>query len=349
MIHALLSLAVVLGAPSAVHSQPSPPAPVPAGSTEPADALFRKGNALYKQQKYAEAKDAFEQAFRLKKAHDIAANLAYTEMKLNLFRDAAEHLARAVRIWPPTGKDDKRQYAVERLALVKKEVATLSVQVSVPKAEVLVDGKSVGFAPIEEEVFVEPGERTIEARLAGYEEARQTIQAEKGAPQTVVLTLTASAPVPATTATSSVAPPPMASGAPTAPPPISVEPPRGPNRAVLIAGGATAGAALVAGVVFTVLASNKTDVAKEQHDELVKESGPKACAQTSGACQDLEGVLRDRMIFRNSAFWSFIGAGTLGVATGIYALATRRTPKVGVHATPVVTAQGAAVIVSGAW
>src|SRR5262249_47545609 len=150
-----------------------------------------------KEQRWAEARDLYDKAWRLKKTHDIAANLAYVELKLGRFRDAAEHLAFAVKSWPPTGKADKRAYAVADLQNAKREVGTLTIHVTVPRTDVLVDGKLVGQAPIDDDVFVEPGSHTVEAKHAGYSDAKQIVQAAKGSAQTVTLTMVETpAPVP---------------------------------------------------------------------------------------------------------------------------------------------------------
>lgn len=80
---------------------------------------------------------------------------------------------------------------------------------NVPGAVVLLDGLEKALAPIEHEMFVEPGTRTIEAKRVGYADAKQVVEAAKGSAQVVTLTLVASAAVvPSTAATSS------ASGAP---------------------------------------------------------------------------------------------------------------------------------------
>src|SRR5580692_6113300 len=93
----------------------------PAGQ-DAADVRYREGNAAYKQKRYAEAKAAFEDAFRLKHTHDIAANLGFAEIKLELWRDAATHLAFALRNWAPTGKAASRESTVEFLAIAKEKV-----------------------------------------------------------------------------------------------------------------------------------------------------------------------------------------------------------------------------------
>jgi hypothetical protein len=132
-------------------------------------------------------------------------------------------------------------------------------------------------------------------------------------------------------------------------PPVPLPGATGPRTEVLIAGGATAGAALIAGVVFTVLANQRTSEAEEKNGELIKAMRPTTCAQPTDACREVGGLIHDRVVFTNVAGVSFIGAGALAVATGIYAFAAKRAPKAGVYATPVVTGQSAAVIVTGVW
>jgi hypothetical protein len=358
MISVLLSFSVVLGAPCAVYSQPAP-APAPAGSTDQADTLFRQGNALYKQQKYAEAKAAFEQAFHLKKAHDIAANLAYAEMKLNLFRDAAEHLSLAVRIWPPTGKDDKRQYAVERLDLVKKEVAMVTVQVNVPRAEVFVDGKSVGVAPLEGEVFVEAGARTIEAKAAGYADAKQVIEAAKGSAQTVTLALAPSTPVASVTAASSAAAAPTASGsaAPAKGPPDGQRPPIGPSgpSVPLIVGGAALGAGAIAtGIGLGIAAQGKGKDADAILEQVHASGTPCTNPPLAGRCEDLHSARRQHDGFYKAFVGLVVSGAVVGAATVGYALwprpkavAAKQKQSTSVRVVPMVGPAAGGALVSG--
>jgi tetratricopeptide (TPR) repeat protein len=342
-LSAVVSLALVLGAASGAHAQPAP-VPGPAESQDQADSLFRQGNALYKERQYADAKVAFERAFRMKRTHDIAANLAYTEMKLGLFRDAAEHLSVAVKVWPPTGKDDKRQYAVERLAAAKKEVATLNLQVNVQRAEVFVDGKSIGLWPLEDEVFVEPGARVIEAKLSGYANAKQAVEAAKGAAQTVTLKLAAIA---------GAAPTDGSGSGPPLPPPGGGRDSGGVNKTILVVGVVTAGVVLGVGIVLAAASASKTADARDQMDKLRQLGDPDPCQSRPGDCDAIEATLRahDRLI--DGAVASFIGAGALAAATAAYGLLPRSlsSPKkaVQVRVLPAVTALQGGVIVQGVW
>jgi hypothetical protein len=119
---------------------------------------------------------------------------------------------------------------------------------------------------------------------------------------------------------------------------------------MLIGGAATAGAAAVAGVVFTVLAVAKGDEAESQRDALVRENGPGACTRASApaACSDLRDADDAHIRAANGAILSFAAAGAIGAGTAIYWLATRPSAsQQGVRAMPVVGASGFGVSVSG--
>ena len=58
----------------------------------------------------------------------------------------------------------------------------------------------------------------------------------------------------------------------------------------------------------------------------------------------------DQATFGNVATWSFIGAGVLGAATVIYAVAAPKAEKApDVRVVPVVTQQSAGLAVGGRW
>jgi hypothetical protein len=343
----LLVLSFCLCAPCPLaHAQPAPAQ----DAGQSADQLFDKGRALYQSGKLQAAHDALAAAWALKNSYDIAANLATTELELGLARDAAEHFAYCIRTFPSTGSK-KNLAAVKRsLEEARTKVGALEIKVSVDGAEVVVDGKSVGHAPFKEEVFVEPGARTVEAKLAGYEPAKKDVQLSKGGAAQVSLVLVAAkptSPAPGRAAEPSLSDP--GKGSEQNPPPAGAG---GPNRTVLIAGGAAAGAALVAGVVFTIVANGKASAAEALKKPIEEQYGPTACATSPPAsgCEALHQAREPQYTFSNLALWSFVGAGVLGAGTAVYALvAPRGAPKTAVRITPVAGAQGGAVLVSGAW
>lgn len=271
-----------------------------------ADVYFRQGNILYKAQSFAEAREAFASAWKLKKAHDIAANLAYTEMRLGRFREAAEHLAFAVKTWPPTGKADKRDYAIERFETAKREVGTLTVHVSETKADILVDGQFAGTSPLDTDIFVDPGSHTVEAKLIYFADAKQAVNVAKGSPATVNLMLApALRPSPAPSSPTVVVAPPA-----TLPSPSSRVSP-----ALFVVGGSLAALGLAIGGGLTLVANGKGADAKTLRADLGSRSACAGSTVDTPSCTALKGDLASKDSFTKAAFASFIVGGAFALAT----------------------------------
>ena len=156
-------------------------------ATDRARALHIEGARLFEAGKYDQAYVAFVAAWALKKHPQIAANLADCEMKLGKYRDAAEHFAFVVRDPSNEAKPDLKRTAQQRLTEAQAKVGTLTLSGSPTGAEVLLDGKAVGTAPLDGPIFVEPGHHTIEALRAGAAGARATVDVGAGEARDVVL------------------------------------------------------------------------------------------------------------------------------------------------------------------
>ena len=353
----LLVLVASLGAAPAV-AQPAPQATGAAAvdDVRKADELFHEANRLVKAKQWAEAEVKFQAAWALNPTYDVALNLGQTQYRLGKSRDAAEHLAFAVRNWPLVGKREPREVAEQRVNELRQVLTVLTIRVNEPGATILVDGRMVGRAPLDLEVFVDPGSRTIEAKLAGHEDAKQIVTASKGAALAVMLKLTvpgavaSAAPTVAPTASASAVLPPVPSGSTTPIVPVGAG---GPSKPVLITGGVVTGLAVVAGVVFTVLANGKATDAQTQLSSLVQSNGSAACTgtQVPTGCSELHNMDHAKDTFANAALWSFVGGGAVGAATLIFAIAAAPAgpPKAGVRVAPIVTAQGGGVMVGGSW
>jgi hypothetical protein len=251
----LVSALFITGSSAA---QPKPGAATPTGVEALAGELFDKGNVFYKQSRWAEAEVQFQKAWDVRRGFDIAANLGDCELQIGQVREAAEHLAYAIREFPLSGKTALRERLQKRFAEAREQVGILKVSADAEGAELVIDGLVVGRSPLSSEVFVDPGVHAVEARLTGYEEARASLEVPKGSSKEVRLVLEKKIAPP---------PPPLPSstiGAPIAPPP-----PGGPSKPILISGGATAGVGVVAGVIFTVLANGKAKSARDATQSLV--------------------------------------------------------------------------------
>jgi hypothetical protein len=315
-----LALAAATAASSPAHAGPPeqlPSAGLGATSSDQADVLFRKGNDLYKQEKYGDAEAAYRAAWDLKKTHDIASNLGHTCMKIGKYRDAAELYDFALRHHPPTVTDaeKKREFVQRGLADAAKHVGTLRLRVEPAGAEVSVDGKVVGTAPLEADVFVDAGHHTVSAK-AGSKTAKQEVDATRGSVQELALACVEGGAKPAPT---------PAAGA--TPPKATTEPAKaasgddGPSVGLIVAGSALAVAGLAAGGVFTGLANGKSsDMASLRSDLGGNTSACAGVASVGAKCNELSDARDGAKMFTNVAVATFVVGGVAAAATLTYAL-----------------------------
>lgn len=342
-------------APGKARGQPAPAkvstSEIDAEVTGEARVLFVDGVKALSASRWAKAYAKFLAAWRIKPHYQIASNLGASERELGKYRDAAEHL-NFYLMDPKTkekGKEDARRHAQQLLDDVLTKIGRVTLLELPAGAEVKLDGVAVGRAPLPGPLFVEAGSHVIDARLDEYTPKTHPVQVNAGEALEVKLQMEKVAPPPPPL------PLPIATAAPTAttPNPITPPPDRRPNRAILIAGGSTAGAALVAGVVFAALAKGKAGSAADKRTAIVKAGGSAACGSPSSSCQDLHDLMQTQATFGNVAAWSFIGAGALGAGTVIYALVAPRAAKAAdvpvVPVVPVVTPKSAGLAVGGRW
>jgi hypothetical protein len=304
------------------------------------DRLYQQGLMANRAGKLVEAEQAYRSALALRKSHDIAANLGLVELKLGKHRDAAEHLAFALRHSPPSDGESIRTKIRQRLDEAMASVGTLRVKAGVPGAEIVIDGTVVGTEPLEGEVFVEPGAHTIEARLVGYKGAPQAVTVAKGQSVDVALTLVKSA---STVEGSGTA------GGPGGGKPVVVD---GPNKGLIIAGIASSVAAAGAGIGFAVVSNGKGSTADERLETLRQQAGnrsPCRAVQTM-ACEEVRGLIVDRDLFGNLAAWSFLISGAVGAGTAIYLLTAAEPGATrSITVAPAVTYDAAGLMLTGAW
>jgi hypothetical protein len=319
--------------------------------------LHREGRALYKKKQYAEARAALLAAWDLKQHYSLAGALADCEMKLLLYRDAAEHFAFYLR---EVGREKPPPESARKLyEQARAQVGTLDVTVSAPDAIVMVDGVIAGLSPLEDPVFVKPGRRVLEARR-GHEIAVATVEAAAGTRFTMQLDLkpefAPAAPVAAASEDLSAGAPSQVPG-PGDTPNGGADVPEVPGEAThpypyLVAGGVLAtAAALGAGVTFTVLAVNDgtaadTELAQQKQDGVRCSSPPQV-----GTCDALLSLRKQQETFANVALTTFIAGGVLGAATAAYVFWPRSEaqPATALRVAPVVMPGGGGLWIGGAF
>jgi hypothetical protein len=140
-------------------------APQAGGSSARLEALFRRGVEAMKEERWQAAHAALLAAWKLERHFQIAANLGLAELRLGKHRDAAEHLAFVLREAPDEIKPSQREHVRRSLEEARQRVAALRIAVNRDGAQIFVEGAPVGTSPLIHEIYVEPGARTVEARL----------------------------------------------------------------------------------------------------------------------------------------------------------------------------------------
>jgi len=303
-----LSFALVLAAaslPARGRAQPPAATSIEVASAR-ADELAHQGNDLALKHNWTDAEKLFRQAWTLKQSYDIGGNLGIAELALSKYADAAEHLAFALKRFPANGKTGHRELLHEKLEQAKEHVGALAIKVSAPGAEVFVDGKRLGLAPLADLVFVEPGARTIEARLQGYETATETVTVMKGGSSDLALTL-------------------RATEGPRGLPSES----HGPRLGIVVAGGVVTGVALAAGIGLLAAAGGKGASGSELHDTIAQAGH--SCVIGAGnydaRCVELGSITSSGDTFHSVGVGLLAGAGAVAVGTAVYFLWPRSSTK----------------------
>lgn len=177
MNHAAVVLAVlVVAAPS--FAKPAavkkPAAPAPAAAEEEAAKLkarevFSRAQKLYKQARYAEAIEKFEEAWLLRPHPVIRYNIGKCHEQLNETSKALAAYREYLRLDPEAKDRDTVSDAIANLERRLKErgVQQLTVFADPPQAQVEVDGKALGAAPATVELTA--GNHKVVVRAEGYE------------------------------------------------------------------------------------------------------------------------------------------------------------------------------------
>lgn len=208
----IITLAGALGATTATAQVPAskPAAPRPRLVQAPTEAMTQKARTLYadglrayEQAHFADAHAAFLAAWALEKHYTIACNLGDVETRLSSYRDAANHLRTCAEGMANDPKKTAAEKADARALFgeARKKVLSVRVRANVP-VEIRADGETTSG----DEIYLEPGKHTIEARADGYALARADVDGAAGEARDVALELkSVAATATATTTTTATA------------------------------------------------------------------------------------------------------------------------------------------------
>jgi hypothetical protein len=327
---ALRTLAI--GAVFAATVGSAPAARAQAGDKALAEELFRQGQTLMREKRYAEACPKLAESQRMDPSTGTLLNLGTCHEQEGKLASAWSEFNDALQLAQRDDRQDRVAFAQEHIAAIEPRLSRLKLELSPigdpPGLEVRLDGKVVGRPAFGVAMPVDPGPHEIGASAPGKRPWQTTVVAAQGpASQAVVIPALTDAPA---GATAGAAP---ASGAKSDRPP----PDGKTQRIVAYALGGVGVVGLALGSVFGMQAISKND-----------ESNQKGC--TDNQCSpDAAEIRRDAQAAGTASTVAF-AIGGAALAGGVVLFLT--APKA---RTPAATARigtvpgGASLEVGAAW
>jgi hypothetical protein len=280
-----------------------------------AQALLKEGAQHYQQGAFADALEKFEQAYAVFPSPKLLFNIGQASRELGRPVDAInafeKFLAQAPDAAPELLTEARR--SVEELA---PKIGKLLIDCTLAGAEITVDGRQVGWAPLVDMIRLAPGNHQVTAIHPSATPAIQNVIVNAGSVETVVMrpqpisvaapVSPAPAPAPASTSAPATAPPP-AVDLQTAWPPAQAAADNGwwlGRKWTWVAAGSTvvfAGGATIAGLMM-----------QSKFDDLRNSCGRLSTSTTGCSPSDVDAVtLRKNMA---NVFWGLTAVAA--VATG---------------------------------
>jgi PEGA domain len=324
---ALIVAALVHAAPSRAQTPTGIPAPPDEALSETARELFAKGVKAAQQQRWDQCRAAFLAAYGVKPHPQIAGNLSACEVKLGMYRDAAEHVSIFLRAQRPDAPPERRTAADAVLKEASAKIAITRLDVAPDGAEVLLDGRQLGDASLTLPLFLEPGAHVIEVRQEGYVTAKRPLDAMAGTSTEIKIALL---PV--------AAPPPVPGGHTT-----TARRSAGPG--IILGAVAVAGVATGVGLYAVSVGdrSNADTLTKTILD--AKHSCVPGAANLDPLCAQAHSAAATSDALHNAGVGTLIGAGAVAVAAGAYFV----WPASRVSVVPVAEKSGAGLWLSGSF
>ncbi|WP_437932536.1 PEGA domain-containing protein [Sorangium sp. So ce291] len=321
----------------------------------------RRGQRARDAGRWTEAHDAYKAALDAAEAGpstaleraELAGELGLCELALRRYREAAEHLTRALQRRGALSTRLRQRFEVGRVKATFC-ITTLVIAVDPPDAEVVIDGQPVGAPRPSYTLFFEPGQHMVRARAPGREEAFHSFSAMAGAEYTISMQLPRAA-----VSSPGEAPPatPKALSSSTA---TQAQPP-GPWASwpgtLRIAGIGLTAATASLGAVFMVRASGSHGDLQERNRRLDAEGVARwACREPPrpAACAELTRLRRERDLFAGLGTALVITGGVVGAATVASFLIDFGSLRAGptearVTLSPTVTPAALGLVAHGAW
>lgn len=139
----------------------------PACAQDEARSQFRRGAELFEAEDYDAALAAFRASYELREVPVVMFNIAQTLRLLGRYADAIAAYESYLQNEPRLNRR-RRAAVLEEIAELEDLIGRVQVQVNVRGAEVRVDSRLIGRAPLREPLRLSVGAHTVEVRHEGY-------------------------------------------------------------------------------------------------------------------------------------------------------------------------------------
>lgn len=267
-------------------------APSPGQAKGKAQALLNEGTALYQRGSYAQALEKFHSAYAAYPSPKLWFNIGKANRELGNQVEALEAFERYLSEVPGASSSTEKE-AVAALDDLKRKLGQLRIDCDLAGAEISIDGKFIGRAPLSGPTWVTAGRRDITAIHPTRKPSIRQVEVVPGELRSVTM-LFAAEPTPAP-------PPPVAVADVQAREPKPVDATSGGRRWTWVAAGAA--------VVFAGGAATLGLLNQSKYDDLNKTCG--SASETRPGCEegDIDG-LRARQLTA-SVLWGVAGAAAL--------------------------------------
>lgn len=161
------------------------PSPEPA----PAREHFQEGIDLFRAERYAAARVAFEQAYELQPNPLVLANIGSCWALEGRPVDAIRTYRRFLFEGGGHVPQEKRRSIEREVAALLREAGDVHVLADPARAEVVLDGVLIGRTPLPWSVAVTPGQHRLEVRAAGHAAYAHSIELSAGQQLSVTVLL----------------------------------------------------------------------------------------------------------------------------------------------------------------
>ncbi len=161
-------------APSTPATPATPSAPLSPEVLKEAGERYARGLALYGDGEFLLALVEFERAYQLSNNYKVLYNIGQVRIQLGRYAKAKEALEQFLKEGGSTVSAERTQAVNKDLAALAERTASLNVQTE-EGADISLDGKVIGTAPLPAALIVDAGEHNLVVHKSGYYDDAQSV------------------------------------------------------------------------------------------------------------------------------------------------------------------------------